>query len=218
MRDRVTVARATAGPFPSLLLVLCTAVATGCIPQRTSPSPAPPQAETPPGSSIASAPATAPGSPGIAVDPSLLDVLPGEVAGVPVTPDEATAADIAGETSIAPFVSAIAVAAAFGPQATDALTDYAVVTVARLRPGTFGDLFYRGWRDTFDAAVCQQSGGVSAHAEADIGGRHTFIGTCQGGVHTYHVHLSTMSGDVMVSLQGIGAGAFGERIVAGLRE
>jgi hypothetical protein len=59
---------------------------------------------------------------------------------------------------------------------------------------------------------------VSAHAETDIAGRHTFIGTCQGGVHTYHVHLATAAGDVMVSMQGLGDGSFAERIVAGLRE
>ena len=85
-------------------------------------------------------------------------------------------------------------------------TDYVVVTVARLKPGQFGDLFYRGWRDTFDAAVCEQAGGVDGRAEADIGGRQTFVGTCAGGVHTYHVHLP--DSDVIVSMQGAGDGRF----------
>jgi hypothetical protein len=223
VRVRSARTRAAAATILGLLvpIAVVATVAAACIPPRPSPSPADPApsiAEPAPPTTAAVPTAIATGPLAIAVDPTLLDVLPSEVAGVPLRADPATAADIAGETSIAPFVSAIAVAAAFGPQATDRLTDYVVVTVARLRPGTFGDLFYRGWRDTFDVAVCEQSGGVTTHAEADIGGRHTFIGTCQGGVHTYHVHLVTTSGDVMVSMQGLGDAGFAERVVAGLRE
>jgi hypothetical protein len=184
-----------------------------CIPPRPSPSPpsAPPATPSP-------APTTATASPasGVAVDPALLDVLPDEVAGIPVTPDLETAAEIAAGGSIEPFVSAIALATAFAPPATDTLTDYVVVTVARLRPGTFSDAFFRGWRDTFDAGVCEQAGGVEGHAEADIGGRHTYIGTCVGGVHTYHVHLPT--NDLIVSMQGMGDGDWPARIVTGLTE
>ena len=193
---------------PALLALTVLAV-SACIPPRPSPSPPPPTA-TP-----TSTPApTASGTTDVAVDPSLLDLIPDTVAGVPVQGDEATAADIAGEGSIAPFVSALAVAAAFGAPSSDALPDYVVVTVARLKPGLFGDLFFRGWRDTFDAAVCDQAGGVEGHAEAEIAGRQTFIGTCAGGVHTYHVYLPEH--DVIVSLQGAGDGRFGERVIEGL--
>lgn len=150
------------------------------------------------------------------VDSALLDLLPDAVVGVPLTPDPATAADLAAEGAIAPFVESIAVAAAFGPAASDAIGDYVVVTVARLRPDTFGDIFYRGWRDTFDAAVCEQSGGVSGHAEAAIGDHPTFIGTCVGGVRTYHVHLPDRN--VIVSMQAVGDRRFGERVVGGLTE
>jgi hypothetical protein len=153
----------------------------------------------------------------VAVDPSLLAVLPPAVGGVAINADPATAAEIAGEGSIAPFVSAIAVATAFGPPAASGIsTDYVVVTVAKLRPGTFSDVFFRGWRDTFDAAVCQQAGGVAGHAETDLASRQTFIGTCHGGVHTYHVHLATR--DVIVSMQGAGQGGWPEQIVEGLTE
>jgi hypothetical protein len=198
-------------------------VVAGCIPPRATPSP-PPASPTPPATPSAQ-PSTPPASgasrttapsTGIVVDPSLLELLPDAVAGVPLQPDEATAAEIAGESSIAPFVSGLAIAAAFGPPASDTLADYVVVTVARLKPGQFGDLFYRGWRDTFDAAVCEQAGGVDGHAEAEIAGRQTFIGTCAGGVHTYHVHLPSQ--DVIVSMQGAGDGRFGERVVDGLNE
>jgi hypothetical protein len=195
----------------SALVALAVVGLAACIPPRPSPTPPPPT----PSPTTTPAPApTASGTAAVAVDPSLLDLVPDTIAGVPVQADEATAADIAREGSIAPFVSALAVASAFGPPATEALPDYVVVTVARIKPGLFGDLFFRGWRDTFDAAVCEQAGGVDGHAEAEIGGRQTFIGTCAGGVHTYHVHIPDH--DVIVSLQAVGDGRFGERVVEGL--
>ena len=186
-------------------------MAVGCIPPRPSPSPAPsaPPTDAPASPTVSQAPA-------VTVDPTLLELLPPDVEGVPLNADPDTAADIAAEESIAPFVSAIALASAFGPISTDTAGDYVVVTVARLRPGAFSDLFFRGWRDTFDSAVCEQAGGVDGNAEADIGGRHTYIGTCAGGVHTYHVHLPAR--DVIVSMQGLGEGRYGERVVEGLTE
>ena len=175
-------------------LVATATVATGCIPPRPSPTPAPEPPSTP---TPTVAPATASaGVSGVVVDPSLLDLLPSDIDGVPMDPDPDTAAEIAADGSIGLFVSAIALAAAFGP--------------------TFDELFFRGWRDTFDAAVCEQAGGVSGHAESDISGHHTHIGTCAGGVHTYHVHLP--ASDVIVSMQGTGEGRYGERVVAGLTE
>jgi hypothetical protein len=199
-------------------LVAMLVVATGCIPPRPSPTPAPESTAAP--IPTVAPPTTSTGSPagssGLVVDPSLLDLLPPDVNGVPLDPDPDTAAEIAADGSIGLFVSAVALAAAFGPIATDTAADYVVVTAARLKPGTFDELFFRGWRDTFDAAVCEQAGGVSGHAESDISGHHTYIGTCAGGVHTYHVHLP--ASDVIVSMQGTGEGRYGERVVAGLTE
>jgi hypothetical protein len=208
MRGRRTPKRSFA-----FLMVVLSLVIAACIPPRPSASPpsAPPATPTPTPAAVTPSP-----SKGVAVDVSLLDVLPHEIAGVPVNPDPETAADIAGEGSIEPFVSGIAVAAAFGPPATDTAPDYVVITVAKLRPGTFSDSFFRGWRDTFDAGVCERAGGIDRHAETDIAGRHTFIGTCTGGVHTYHVHLE--KDDLILSMQGLGDGGWPERIVAGLTE
>jgi hypothetical protein len=191
-------------------------VVSGCIPPRPSPSASPPAPTS--AATATPAPTASVASPaaGVTVDASLLGILPGSVGGVAITPDPETAAQIADEGSIAPFVSAIALAAAFGPPASDGTADYVVVTVAKLRPGTFSDLFFRGWRDTFDAGVCEQAGGVDGNAETDIDGHRTFIGTCKGGVHTYHVHLATS--DVIVSMQGLGRGGWPERIVADLTE
>jgi len=199
----------------AVLLAVAT-LAAACIPPRPSPSPAsePADPTTEPASPTSPAATGAPS--GVVVDPSLLELLPSDIDGVPLTPDAETAAEIAADGSIAPFVSAIALAAAFGPLAGDTPADYVVVTVARLKPGTFGDAFFRGWRDTFDGAVCERAGRVDGHAEADIAGHQTYIGTCSGGVHTYHVYLA--GSDVIVSMQGVGTGRFGERVVAGLTE
>ena len=202
-------------------------VAAGCIPPRPTegPTAAPPSAVALPTASTGSGPslgttsappATAEPSAGVAVDPSLLAVLPDTVGGIPLQADAASAAEIAGEPAIAPFVRSLALAAAFGPAASGSIGDYVVVTVARVKPGLFGDLFFQTWRDTFDAAVCQQAGGVQGNAEATIGGRQTFIGTCAGGIHTYHVHLPDQ--DLIVSMQGGGPGRFGEHVVEGLNE
>ena len=198
----------------ALLASAVVVVAAGCIPPRPSPSPAvPPPTEAP----TASAAVTASPAEGVIVDPALLAILPDAIDGIPVTPDLESANEIAAEGLIAPFVSAIALATAFGPVASSGLGDYVVVTVARLRPGTFSDLFFRGWRDTFDAGVCEGAGGVeSGNAETDIAGHRTFVGTCVGGVHTYHLHLPT--NDVIVSMQGLGQARLGERIVAGITE
>ena len=224
------------GRFGAVSLVLVALLAiSACIPPRPSPSPTAAPASVPPGpstpasaaptasaASTASVPPTASGratdrpSAAVTVDPTLLELLPDAVGGIPLRADEATAADIAREPSIAPFVSSLAIAAAFGPPASGVLGDYVVVTVAHVKPGLFGDLFFQGWRDTFDEAVCQQAGGVQGNVEAEIGGRQTFIGTCAGGIHTYHVHLAEQ--DVIVSMQGGGPQRFGERVVEGLNE
>lgn len=153
----------------------------------------------------------------VIVDPGLLDVLPSSVAGVSVAADADTAAEIAADPSLTANVDALALAAAFGPLATDdAAGDYAVATVVHLRPGTFSDGFFRAWRDTFDAGVCEQAGGVDGHAQAELGGRTVWIGTCAGGVHTYHAVIRDES--VIVSLQSAGPGRFGEQMMAGLTE
>jgi hypothetical protein len=53
-------------------------------------------------------------------------------------------------------------------------------------------------------------------AEADIADHRTFIGTCVGGVHTYHVHLADP--DRVIAITALGPGRYGEQVVAGLAE
>ena len=96
-------------------------------------------------------------------------------------------------------------------------TDYAVVTVARLRPGVFDDAWFRDWRDSFDTGVCGQAGGVDlGRSEMEIGGRTVFRSTCAGGTVIYHAHLE--ASDAVVSIQGSGRKDLGRQVIAGLTE
>lgn len=201
-------------------VALLATVAIACIPPRPSPSATVAPSVTPaPTSSGPVGPSPEAGV--VVADPTLLDLLPAEVAGVPLESDPESATDIAAQTTaeglITPFVSGIAIARAFAPQATDTATDYVVVTVVRLRSAAFLDLVYKEWRETFDAAVCEQAGGVvGVTAETVIADHQTYIGTCAGGIHTYHVHLADR--DVLLSMQGAGDGRFAERVIEGLTE
>jgi hypothetical protein len=148
----------------------------------------------------------------VAIDPSLLGVLPPSVGGVPLSPDAETAAQDAADPSHAADLSALAVAIAAQPTSGD----LAVVSVVRVRPGVFSDGYFRSWRDTFDAGACSQAGGVAGTAEATIAGHDTYIGHCAGGLFTYHVHLAD-GDDRIVSISALGPGKFGELVVEGLQ-
>lgn len=215
LRPATAVAVAVVAATVILLGGCASSTPTSTASAAASSAPAAPRASgTPVPAGSASPPAT--GSGAIGVDADLLGLLPTDVAGVPLTGDPATAADIAADPILTDAVVGVAVATAFGPLSSDAVGDYVVVTLARLREGVFDETFFRDWRDTFDAAVCAQAGGVDGHAEADIEGHATFIATCAGGVRTYHTHLA--ASDVIVSMQALGEGRYGERVVAGLTE
>ncbi len=191
-------------------LAAVAAISLGCAPVAPpTPPPNVPAASPTVTAMPSTAPATVDGV-DVLVDASLLEVLPPDVAGVGRMADGETATGIAADPALAADIDAIAVGLYAGQ------ADYAVVTVTRLRAGVFSDPYFRDWRDTFDAAVCAQAGGVDGHAEAAIGGRTTYIGTCVGGVRTYHVRLADP--DRIVSLQALGDARYGELIVAGLTE
>jgi hypothetical protein len=84
----------------------------------------------------------------------------------------------------------------------------------KLKPGVFSDAFIRDWRDSIDQGVCGQAGGVSGNAQATMDGRTVYIGTCEGGVHTYHVHLD--GPDVIISANSVGDGRLGEQLMDSL--
>ncbi len=200
------------------VFVVMAAAFAGCIPPRASDgqSGAPPDATGAPtvtGTDAASPTpaASASTADGIVVDPTLLAHLPPDIAGIPRTSDPETAAEIAGQPLLDAILSGLAVAI-YPSEA-----DYAVATVARLRPDAFDDGRFRSWRDTFDEGVCSGAGGVAAgHSELDLGGRQVFRSACNGGVAIYHVWLP--DSDTVVSVQGAGPLDMGRSVVSGLTE
>ncbi|MBA2373292.1 MAG: hypothetical protein H0V74_03695 [Chloroflexi bacterium] len=139
-------------------------------------------------------------------------------------PAPEAAAEIAEDSTLGRSVSAVAVALALAPGGiggspaptgvSSAPDDLAVVTLARLLPGTFSDAFFRDWRDSHDAAACAPAGGVAGHAQATFGDRQTFMTTCFEGVRIHHVYLA--GPDVLVAVTSLGDERLGERLVAAI--
>jgi hypothetical protein len=178
-----------------------TPVAAGPTPTRAPVSPTPATSDTAPSHGAQAA-----------IDPTLLDALPDEVGGLPVQPSPEALADAVTDPAIVRDVEALAAGIVVDP----ASGEFAYATVIRFFDGVWSDGFYRNWRDTFDAGVCEQAGGVSGTAEAEIGGRQVFIGSCAGGAHTYHAWLGNRG--VLVSVSAVGAQRLGEQLVEDLRD
>jgi len=199
----------------ALSVVAAIVVACGTSPSP-SPSPATPSAAAFPDASpgatapIDSASSAALASTLVAIDGSLLDLLPDAVDGHPFEAAPDAAAESAGDPDLAHHARSIAVAIAADPQASN----FVVASVVKLLPGAFDDAFFRDFRDSFDAGVCDQAGGVGGNAEAQIDGRTVYIGTCNGGVHTYHVHLD--GPDAIVSLNVVGDPLQGQHVIESL--
>jgi hypothetical protein len=147
----------------------------------------------------------------VAIDPSLLAVLPESVDGLPVTESpEAEAASVAD-----PQLEAVASALAAGIAVEATSGEFAFAVVVRLLPGAMTDDTFRDWRDSYDEGACSQADGVAGHAETEIGGRTVYIGTCAGGLRTYHVWLEAQ--DLLVSVSAVGERRLGEHLVGNLR-
>lgn len=199
-------------------VVLLAAACATASPTPPAPSPTPPPApsptQTPTPSRTAAPSATRIPSPGefAPIDPALLDVLPDEVAGLPVEPTPDALVDAVEDPAVVRNVQALAAAVVIDPVAPE----FAYATVIRFFDGVMSDAFYRDWRDTYDEGACEQAGGVSGKAEAEIGGRQVFIGSCAGGAHTYHAWLGNRG--VLVSVSAVGEQRLGERLVEDLKD
>ena len=176
-------------------------------PAFTTTGPSPSGAASPAGPSATGVPSGL-----VRIDPGLLDLLPTDVAGHTFEPSPEAGAEAATDPGLAAHAEAIAVAIAADPS-TDSIV---VASVARLLPGAFDEEFFRDWRDSFDEGVCSRAGGVSGNAQADIAGRTVYIGTCAGGVHTYHVHLEEPN--AIVSLNVVGDTTLGQQVLETLRD
>ncbi len=213
MRSRVGAA--------ALVLVVALAPA-GC----GAPTPSPPVAESAPASgsvtpsrlpepspeatrsaaASANASASSAGS-GLAIDPALLDLLPPTLAGLDRHVDRDVDARAFGD----PALRAIGTAGASALYADPATGDFAYATLIRLIGGRIGDSAFRAYRDSFDAGACSQAGGVAGHAETTLGGRRTFVGSCAGGLLTYHAVIP--SAGVLVSVSSAGDRRLGEQLM-----
>jgi hypothetical protein len=190
----------------------------GATPPLATPSPQSPTSSPQPTSSAASTHPSAEASPSalpasVPWDADLLAVLPPDVDGLPLTPEPEAFAASASDAALVRDAAAGAVALVVDP----ATGDYAVSFVYRLRPGVFDESWFRDWRDSFDETVCEQAGGLTGNAESELGGRKVHIGSCAGGVRTYHAHLSSADADLVVSTQSLGEQRLGEQVMADLR-
>jgi hypothetical protein len=195
----------------ALGLVACgSAVPTGA-PAVRSVEPAP-VATSSAGSPAASAPSSHGLASGMATareDPSLLGVLPATVGGVPVILEHQSFVDAVADPAFASNTAS----AAFGVAVSG--SDLVSGVVARLVPGRYSEAFFRDWRDTYDAGACAQSGGVAGNAQTTLGGRTVYIGTCAGGLRTYHAWVPSRG--AIVSLFSVGDARLGEQAMSGIR-
>ncbi len=206
--------RRVAGAAGLVVVVALAAAACGT-PGETAKGPPPTIAPTesvgpglPTDAPAAAAPSAS--APDVAVeDPSLIAVLPASVAGQPVVLESQAFADAIADPAFAANVEA----AAFG--VVVAGNDLSSAMVAQPVPGAWSEAWFRDWRDSYDEGACGQSGGVAGNAEAQLGGRTVYIGTCAGGLRTYHAWLEGRG--LLVSAFSVGEGRYGERLMAGLR-
>lgn len=160
-------------------------------------------------SALASA-ADASASPAIPVDVALLDVLPSKVDGLDRLHDPTIDAGAFTDPSLPGIATGGATALYIDPPTGQ----FAYAAVIRLTAGGLSDAQFRAWRDTFNVGACAQAGGVGGHAQATLGGHVTYIGTCTGGLTTYHTILAGRG--LLVSVSSVGDRRLGEKLVAAL--
>lgn len=203
--------RVRAGSLLSAVIVVAACVAAACAPVATSPPPSigetiPPTAPATPGP-----PATLVPTSGVVIDSTLLEILPESVDGLDLVESPDAEAAALGD----PQLEAVAASIAAGIAVDPATGEFAYAIVVRLLPGSLDGASFRDWRDSFDEGACSQADGVQGHAETEIGGFTVYIGTCVGGLRTYHVWLETRQ--VLISVSAAGERRLGEHLVENLR-
>jgi hypothetical protein len=195
------------GPPPSIASADASAAGSPSPSSSSAPSTGPTASAPPPASTSASSAPTAAG--GTVEDSALLSILPPDLGGVPLTLESQAFADATADPGFAQNVASAAFAVAVQGN------DLASAVVAKLVPGVYSDAFFRDWRDTYDRGACGQAGGVTGNAETQLGSRTVYIGTCAGGLRTYHAWLPERG--VLVSAFSLGDKLFGEQLMDGLR-
>ncbi len=196
-------------PFWATLVIGIVIAACGSAVESPSPSAT---AATSPTASMSPGPTPTPATgTAVAIDSSLLEILPATVDGLPVAENPDGEAAALEDPLLPEVASAIAAGLAIDP----ATGDFVFAVVVRLLPDTMNETLYRDWRDSFDEGACSQADGVAGHAETRIGGRTVYLGTCAGGLRTYHVLLEERG--VLISASAVGERRLGERLVENLR-
>jgi hypothetical protein len=148
----------------------------------------------------------------VAIDPALLEHLPAAVDGLVLAGRPESDLMAASDPVVVQFGEAVATALAIDAPSGE----FAYASVVRLRPGVFDEELFRSWRASFDEGACSQAGGLARTATARLGGREVHIGTCAGGVRTYHAWLGNSR--VLVSVSSLGERRLGERLVEALED
>ncbi|HXI44913.1 MAG TPA: hypothetical protein VNH13_01295 [Candidatus Acidoferrales bacterium] len=189
-----------------LALVVLGLLAAACDP-GPSPSPA---ATLNPGS-LGPPVSLPPGAtPLVRIDPTLLAILPDSVADHSVLESTEVEGDALANGSLASLSDGMVGAMAIDPGSGD----FVIAIVVRLRGGALTDTGFRDWRDTYDAGACGAQG-VTGNAQAQIGGRTVYIGTCGSGWHTYHTWIQDRN--LLVSASSGGAANLGQLLFEHLR-
>ena len=174
-------------------------------------------AAVPPSAAASGAGASSAGSPvaggAVAVDPSLLSFVPIGGNGLVQSVDPDTTAQVAADPALRANATGliIAVYTIAATASSAAGSDIAVVSVVRLRDPSFGDDWFRDWRDSYDRSACANAGGVVRNAETEIATHQVFIGSCAGGSFTYHTRVA--DGAIVISITAVGPGHLGETIM-----
>jgi len=145
---------------------------------------------------------------GVVLDPTVLDVLPASVDGVPVQED----ADEAAKLLTTLDLGRLAEAADAGVAVNG--SNLVVAWAVRLREDAFGDAAFQQWRDSYDLGACSAAGGVVGRAQAELGGRNTYVTSCVAALRTYHVWLEDRN--LLISASSVGEGRFGEKLMSTL--
>lgn len=206
----------TSPPNPTLALALAIAVTVAaCLPAPSPPTQPPASRAT---ASLRPVRTISPfGTPEVTqggqtpVDRALLDILPSTVAGLTVEPSPEGDVGSASDPGLAEIAASFATAVAVDPQTGD----FVFAAVVAVKPGILTEQVFRDWRDSFDEGACSQAGGVVGNAQAELGGRTVYIGSCDGGLLTYHTWIEDRG--ILVSASSVGAGRLGEKLMEGLR-
>jgi hypothetical protein len=147
----------------------------------------------------------------VVIDPTLVAVFPATVGGLRVAESPDGEAD-ASANDVLPTIASAAAAIVAVDQST---SDLVYALIVRVRPGALTDATFRDWRDSYDEGVCTSPTAVVGHAEAQIGGRTVYIGTCDNGLRTYHVWIQDAG--LLISASSIGTRKLGELLMGELR-